>query len=279
MMTKERLKRTTKEYAGLTIKVLIGLLFISPLIICLLFSFQPNDEVGSAPLHLFTSNPTLENYIYVLTTIPMGRFLFNTLAMCVVCIGSQLVLASLAAYALVFFNFRGKKLLFGLILMSMMIPGDVVVITNYITVQQLRLVDTFRGLVITGLCGGGSIFMMRQYYMTLPKELKEAATIDGCGDMRFLLEIAVPLSVPTCAALAINAFIHTYNAYFWPLLVTTNNTWRTIQVGMADLMGGELISYGHVLAGAVVCMLPSVFAFIYGQDYILKGMTTGSLKG
>jgi sn-glycerol 3-phosphate transport system permease protein len=275
-------KKLTKKTAGCLQyigKVLLGLLFISPIIICVLFSIQPNAEVGSAPLHIFTNHPTLDNYIYVLKNMPVLRYLGNTLLMCVICILFQTVFASLAAYAFVFFEFPGKKLLFTAILTTMMIPGDVVIITNYVTIQNLGMVDTVAGLVITSLVTGTSIFMMRQYYMTLPKDLKEAATIDGCGDMRFLFSIAMPLSIPTAAALAINSFIHVYNAYFWPLLVTSSKEMRTVQIGMADLITGDSLNYGNVLAGAVLCMVPPMVAFIIGQDYIIKGMTAGAVKG
>lgn len=278
---KKRTKLSKKGGAGLVFagKLLLGLLFISPLIIGFLFSIQPNEEVGTAPLHLFSNSPTLENYIYVLKNIPVLRYLFNTLSMCLVCIFCQLLFASLAAYGFVFFEFPGKNLLFTLILATMMIPGDVVIITNYTTIQNLGLVDTFLGLVITGLVTGTSIFMMRQYYMTLPKDLKEAAVLDGCTDLGFLWRVAMPLSLPTAAALGIYSFIHVYNSYFWPLLVTTASEMRTVQIGMADLMTGDSISYGNVLAGAMLCMLPSVLAFIFGQDYIVKGMTAGAVKG
>ena len=279
MMNEKKLKRKAKRCTAFCIKLLLGLLFISPLIICFLFSLQPNEEVGAAPLHLFTSNPTLDNYLYVLKNVPVLRYLFNTLCMCVVCILSQILLASLAAYGFVFFKFPGKNLLFTLILTSMMIPGDVVILTNYTTVQGMGLVDTLAGLVITSLTTGTSIFMMRQYYMTLPNDLKEAATLDGCSDMGFLLRIAMPLSIPTCAALGIYSFIHVYNAYFWPLLVTTTSEMRTVQIGMADLITGDSINYGNVLAGAVLCMVPTVIAFIFGQDHIVKGMTAGAVKG
>lgn len=278
-MKNEKVKKQTLAGLSFTAKLMLGLIFISPLIIGFLFSIQPNAEVGRAPLHLITKNPTLENYIYVLKNIPVMRYLLNSLGMCVVCIFFQLTFASLAAYGFVFFDFPGKNFLFTVILATMMIPGDVVIITNYTTIQDLGLVDTFLGLVITGLVSGTAIFMMRQYYMTLPKELKEAATLDGCTDMGFLWRIAMPLSIPTAAALAIYSFIHVYNAYFWPLLVTTTSEMRTVQIGMADLMTGDSISYGNVLAGAILCMLPSVIAFIFGQDYIVKGMTAGAIKG
>ena len=120
---------------------------------------------------------------------------------------------------------------------------------------------------------------MRQYYMQLPKDFKEAAVLDGCGDIGFLFRVATPLSIPTISALAVYLFVHIYNAYFWPLLVTNKDTMRTIQIGISFLVTGDIISYGQILAGAMVAILPSVIAYIFGQDYIIKGMTAGGIKG
>ena len=272
-------KKTAKELLILIGKIALGLAFVSPILICLLFSIQPNSEVGTAPLHLFTHHPTLDNYVFVLKNVPVLRYLLNTLFMCVVCIFCQLIFACLASYAFVFIDFPAKRLLFTLVLATMMIPGDVVVLTNYVTVQDLSLMNTYAALVITGLVSGTAIFMMRQYFMTLPKELKEAATLDGCGEMRFLFRVAMPLAVPTAAALAIQAFIHTFNAYFWPLLVTNSDKMRTVQIGMAMLQAGESGKVSHQLAGAALCIIPVIIIFVIGQRYLIKGMTAGSVKG
>lgn len=276
--TKARTRRILRERISFTGKLLLGLFFCSPLIICLLFSFQPNSEVSTAPLKLITTDPTLENYAEVFLHTEMGHYLLNTLFMCVVCIFFHLLFASFCAYAFVFFDFKLKSFFFTLIQVHMMIPGEVVIIQNYVTIQNWNLVDTYLALVITGLVSAGSIFMMRQYYRTLPKELKEAATLDGCSDAGFLFRIAMPLSVPIMCSLAIDGFIHTYNAYFWPLLITTTDKMRTVQIGMASLMGGDSMNYGVVLAGAVLCMLLPVLAFVIGQDYLIKGMTAGAVK-
>ena len=163
--------------------------------------------------------------------------------------------------------------------MTMMIPGEVVVITNYVTIQNWGLINTFLGLIITNLISGTAIFMMRQYYLTLPRDFKEAATIDGCGDMGFLFRVATPLSIPTISALAIYLFVSIYNAFFWPLLVTNKDAMRTVQIGISFLVTSDIISYGQILAGAVVAIVPSVIAYVFGQDYIIKGMTAGGVKG
>ena len=272
-------KRQLQGGASYALKVLIGLLFISPMIIGLLFSFQSDSQLGAAPLRLITENPTIENYIEVFRKVPLLHYLKNTAVVCVVAICAQIVFSSLAAYAFVYFDFPLKKQLWTLILMTMMVPGEVVVITNYVTAQNLYLINTYAGLFITSMISGTAIFMMRQYYMQLPKDFKEAAVLDGCGDIGFLFRVATPLSIPTISALAVYLFVHIYNAYFWPLLVTNKDTMRTIQIGISFLVTGDIISYGQILAGAMVAILPSVIAYIFGQDYIIKGMTAGGIKG
>lgn len=278
MMTGKK-KRQLRGGGSYALKVLIGLLFISPMIIGLLFSFQSDSQLGAAPLRLITENPTIENYIEVFRKVPLLHYLKNTAVVCVVAICAQIVFSSLAAYAFVYFDFPLKKQLWTLILMTMMVPGEVVVITNYVTAQNLQLINTYAGLFITSMISGTAIFMMRQYYMQLPKDFKEAAVLDGCGDIGFLFRVATPLSIPTISALAVYLFVHIYNAYFWPLLVTNKDTMRTIQIGISFLVTGDIISYGQILAGAMVAILPSVIAYIFGQDYIIKGMTAGGIKG
>ena len=278
MMT-ARKKRKIKEGSYFALKVILGIAFISPLIIGLAFSIQSEEQLVTYPLRLFTENPTFENYTEVFRKVPLLHYLKNSVIMCFFSILGQIVFSSLAAYAFVYFDFRFKKALWTLVLMTMMVPGEVVVITNYVTVQNWGLINTFLGLIITNLISGTAIFMMRQYYMTLPKDFKEAATIDGCSDMGFLFRIATPLSIPTISALAIYLFVSIYNAFFWPLLVTNKDTMRTVQIGISFLVTSDIISYGQILAGAVVAIIPSVVAYIFGQDYIIKGMTAGGVKG
>jgi len=279
MMNTARLKRKAGTVSTWIIKALVGIAFISPLIVGVLFSIQSDNELGMYPLVLITKNPTLENYIAVFQKVPLLTYLKNSFIMCSICIVAQVMISTLAAYGFVFFKFPGKNFLFTLILSSMMIPGEVVVITNFITIQKMGLTNSYIGLVLPSLISGTAIFLMRQYFMTLPRDFKEAATIDGCGDMRFLFQVAVPLSIPTISSLAVYLFVQIYNQFFWPLLVTDTAEWRTVQIGISFLVTGDIISYGRILAGATVAILPSVLVYIFGQDYIIKGMTAGGVKG
>lgn len=274
-----RQKKKAGAAASFLIKTIIGLLFISPLIIGVCFSIQTDQDLMTYPLRLITSSPTLQSYFEVFHQIPIMHYLKNSAIVCLICIIAQIVFSCLAAYGFVCFDFPFKKQLFTLVLMTTMIPGEVVVITNYVTAQNLHLINTYAGLFITSMISGTAIFMMRQYYMQLPKDFKEAAVLDGCGDIGFLFRVATPLSIPTISALAVYLFVHIYNAYFWPLLVTNKDTMRTIQIGISFLVTGDIISYGQILAGAMVAILPSVIAYIFGQDYIIKGMTAGGIKG
>lgn len=273
-------KKKLLFWSGYLFKIFLGLIIILPIIVCVSYSFKTNEELmGTAGLYFLPENPTLENFIWVIDTIPIALYMVNTLIQCGIVIIAQLVICSLAAYAFVFFNFPLKKVLFSIVLASMMIPGDVVIITNYIQIQQWNLTDTHLGLAFPYLVGGLGIFLMRQFYLTLPRDLKDAAEIDGCTDMGFFFIVAVPLSIPSLASLAIYQFIAIYNRYFWPLIVTNKASMRTIQIGMAMLEGGESGKTPYILAGASLCILPAVLVFIFGQRYLIKGMTAGALKG
>lgn len=272
-------KKKIKKYAFFLLNLVLGLVFVSPLIVGLCFSFQSDKELSTYPLKLITDMPTLQNYFEVFQSVPLLSYLKNSAIVCVVAITAQIIIACLAAYGFVFFEFRFKKLLFSLVLMTTMIPGEVVVITNYTTVQQLHLTNTYAGLVITSLVSGMAIFLFRQYFMTIPDDFRDAARIDGCSDMGFLFHVLIPLSVPTIASLTIYLFVQIYNQFFWPLLVTNSDEMRTIQIGISFLVTGDTLNYGHILAGAVVAILPAALVFIFGQDYIIEGMTSGGVKG
>ena len=280
IQSRSRRKRWAQFLAGYTLKVLLGLVIVFPIIVCLLYAIKSPAELMSAGgMGLAVKDPTLENFEWVMDSVPIGKYLLNTLIQCAIVIVFQIILCSFAAYALVFFRFRLKSTMFALILATMMIPGDVVIITNYIQIQHWHMTDTHVGMALPYLVGGMGIFLLRQFYLTLPRELKEAAEIDGCSDMGFFFRIALPLSVPSLASLAIYEFIHIYNRYFWPLLVTNRDKMRTVQIGMAMLEQGESGKTTHILAGAALCIIPAVIVFIIGQKYLVKGMTSGAVKG
>ncbi len=273
-------KRLSSHWGIYALKVILGLVICSPIIFCVMLSLKHSSEMLTAnAANLITDNPTLENYQWVIQHVALGTYYKNTIIQCAMVIIAQVILCSFAAYGLVFFKFKGKKLFFTLILMHMMIPGDVVIIMNYIQMQHWHLTDTHIGMALPYLAGGMGIFLMRQFYLTIPRELKEASELDGCSDMGFFFRIALPLSVPSLSSLAIYQFILIYNRYFWPLLVTNTDGMRTIQIGMAMLEDSDSGKVSYTLAGAALCILPVIVVFIFGLRYLIKGMTAGSVKG
>ncbi|MBQ9393211.1 MAG: carbohydrate ABC transporter permease [Oscillospiraceae bacterium] len=273
-------RKMLKRDAGYGLRVLLGVCFVMPLLIGVVFSFVPNEYLNSLPsLDVIFQHFTLENYQHLFASIPILRYVTNSLTLCLIIITVQLIVSCLAAYAFSCFKFPGKDLLFNLILVAMMIPGQVTTITNYLTVKNAGLINTYLGLCLPYFVGGTAIFMMRQFFLTLPKELKEASLLDGCGDMGFLFRVALPLAVPTMASLAIYIFIDIYNMYFWPMLVAQDQKMFTVQIGMSMLISSGATEYGRVLAGAVISILIPLIAFIVGQSYLIKGMTAGAVKG
>ncbi|MGP1419192.1 MAG: carbohydrate ABC transporter permease [Sphaerochaetaceae bacterium] len=280
-MKKKHFSRKTQERIVVAVKILLGVLFISPILIGLVFSFVPDEELYKLPsLETIKSTFTIDNYIKVFRTLPILAYIKTSLVMCLIVIGAQLFVSSLSAYAFAFFDFRFKNLLFTLVLIAMMIPGQVVTITNFLTIRKLGLLNTYLGLTIVSFAGGRSLFMFRQSYLSIPKEMREAAIIDGCGDMRYLWQFAVPLSLPSIASVSIMLFIGVFNAYLWPLLVSRKPQMYTIQIGMAQMIGSDAIpTYGRMMAVAMLSLVIPIIAFLVGEDYLISGMTKGAIKG
>ncbi|MBE6918835.1 MAG: carbohydrate ABC transporter permease [Ruminococcaceae bacterium] len=269
-----------KQRFGVAWKTVLGICFIFPVIIAFLFSFLPNDKLLGLPtLQTFFEHFTFENYKWVFANIPIFKYVTNSLQMCLIVIVAQSITACLAAYAFAFFKFKGKDTLFQIILIAMMVPGEVCTICNFLTVRDMGLVNTMMGLTIVSLVSCNSIFMMRQSYLSLPGEMREATMMDGCGEIRYMLQFAVPLSIPTIASLAITTFISVFNAYLWPLLVSRSPEHYTVQIGMALLVDHEVPTYGRQLAGAVLCMIIPIIFFVIFQSYMVKGLTKGAVKG
>ena len=263
------------------IRILIGVLFISPLFIAVVFSFLPDDKLYAVPSWATViRNLTLQSYIKVLKDMPVFSYVKTSLIMSSMVIAVQLTVSSMAAYAFAFLKFHFKNFWFTLILIAMMIPGQVVTITNYLSVQHMGLINTYLGLTIVSFAGGRSLFMMRQSFLSLPKEMKEAARMDGCGEIRYMLSFAIPLSLPSIASVSILLFIGEFNAYLWPILIARKPNMYTIQIGMAKMIDDTAIpTYGKMMAVAVLSLVVPICAFLIGEDYLISGMTKGAIKG
>ena len=250
-----------------------GCLLVFPLLYGLLGAFKTPGEFIAYPPTLFPKSlGNLTNFQAVFTQAPMLRYFWNTLVVSVMTTAVRLVIAGLAAYAFVFFRFPGRKALFFLLLATMMLPADTLVITNYQTVSRLGLLDTYLGIGIVSFVGASQMFVMRQHFLSSPRPIREAAEMDGCGDLRFIALILAPMSLPLLLTLFLQCFVAQWNAYLWPLLVTNTMESRTVQVGITMLTTLDGANYETVLAGAAVAVVPAVALYLCLRRSITRTM-------
>lgn len=259
--------------------ILIGCILMLPVIYCVLISFMQETEIVSRDLHLLPSKFSLSNYIAVIKSTKIMRFMFNSLVVALVSSVSRVVTASLAAYSFAFFEYKGKNLLFGLVVGTMIIPAEMLMVQNYFTTADLGLINTYMGMTIIYMVSAANIFLIRQQFLTTSKSIREAAMVDGCGNWRFFYGILLPMSAPVLSTVLISSFVTSWNAYLWPLLVTNVNEMRTVQVIITMLNVSEInTSYGQVMAAAVLILIPSLLIFALCQRKIAGGMMAGAVK-
>lgn len=262
-----------------TFAIILGLIIICPIIYALLISFMPANQILKRPPTFIPKKWILSNYKMAITSTTLGRFMLNSLIMALVSSLMRVIISSMAAYGLSFYKFKGKNLIFMLIMGTMMIPGDVVLVSNYQTVAKLGLINTYLGMMIIFFCNATNIFLMRQYFLTFSMTLKEAAVIDGCSNLRFFIKILMPLSTPVITTVFISSFISVWNQYLWPMLVTNENLMRTVQVGVTMLNFPDGVVYGPVMAASILVLLPTLLVFVIFQKKIVGGIMGGSVKG
>jgi sn-glycerol 3-phosphate transport system permease protein len=262
-----------------------ALLFLSaaiilfPLYMTVVDSLQTLDKLLSFPPDFWPDAPRWSNYRSAMTDIPMPRYMMNSLIMASVITIGQVSTSALAAYAFAFMRFPLRTPLFFLFLSTMMVPWEVSIIPNFQTIQHLDWIDTYQGLTVPFLATAFGTFLLRQHFLTLPRELKDAADIDGYGNLKFLLFVVVPLSRAALATLAVFSFLQAWNQYLWPLLVTNEPDMRTVQIGIAALQAEEVQRTNVVLAGTVIALMPMLALVIVFQRFLVRGLTAGAVKG
>ena len=209
----------------------------------------------------------------------LGRWILNSFVVSVTVTLGQLLTSALAAYALANLRFPAKPFFFFAFLGPLMIPWESTIIPNYLTITAWGWKDTYQGLIVPFLASGFGIFLLRQYFLTIPRELYEAAVIDGCGRTRYLWSVLLPLSRPALGTLAVYAFLNTWNQYYWPLLVTDSTEWRTTQVGIAVFRSSEIAVYNLQMAATLIVLFPTLLLLVLGQRQLVRGLTEGALKG
>ena len=272
----QRMLKNAIQYLLLTI---VSIIVIFPLWSAFTISMLSDAEVATFPPLLAPTSLQLTNFVRAFEQAPLLRYLFNSVVQSTIVMVGQLVTASLAAYAFAFIDFKGRNVMFLVFLSTLMIPWEATIIPNYLTVRSLGWTDTYMGLTVPFLATAFGTFLLRQFFRTIPGELQDAATIDGCGSLRFLMAIVLPLARPALGTLAIYSFLQTYNQYLWPLLITNDQQMRTVQIGIALLQDEERFMFNVVMAGVVLVLLPTFALFIVGNRQLIRGLTAGAVKG
>jgi multiple sugar transport system permease protein len=251
-----------------------------PLYWLLLTAFTPTESSIKLPPDLIPLNASLVNFERLFTRAPqVWNWAANSLIIALSVTAFHILFDTLSGYAFAKKRFPGRKILFGLIISTLLIPPQVTLVPLYLLVRQYGLINNVWGVILPGFADVFGIFLMRQYIQTLPSELEEAARIDGCSEPGIFWRIILPLSKPAIAALAIFAFVRSWNAFLWPLIVLQKTSTYTLPVGVASLQEEFVIDYGIIFAGAALAAVPMIIFFLLFQRYFIEGVRLGALKG
>jgi multiple sugar transport system permease protein len=259
--------------------IMIGLFFLLPLIWMFSTAFKPFVETLQPTW--IPQEPTLENFTSIFNdpSIPVLRWFVNSLGVATAFTTLVVLLDSLAAYAYARMEFPGRNLLFGLLLATLVMPGIMFLVPNYVTIARLNWLNTYQGVIAPGLSGVFGVFFMRQFFQSIPRELEEAAYIDGASVWTTFFRVSLPLAKGAIATLAIITFLTSWNDFLWPLLILNDRELQTLPVGLATIQGQYTFDYGKLMAGAVVTAVPVLILYVFLQRYIIQNIAMTGLKG
>lgn len=272
--------RNWRIVIGYVCLVLIAISMLYPFFAMINLSLVPNGEIFNQGGKLIYSPITIDNYISVFNKIPLWKYFINSLFVAIVTTLGQVIISALAGYAFARMTFKWRDGLFLLVLITMLVPPQVNIIPLFFLMRQFHWINTYQALILPGLFGGFGLFMMRQYFLGLPKDLEESAKIDGCNIFSTFFKIALPLAIPAIATLSIFTFVTTWNSFMWPLIVTNTESMRTLPVGLAIFKGSfrEITLWGDLLACSVICTIPVIGVFLLGKKYFINDILQGGVK-
>lgn len=273
-----RMQRTIEESAKHVVLAVVAFIMMIPLLWMAATSLKSPREVFTGSL-FWPSSLNWEGYYRVFTDIPFFLWLYNSLLISVLTTAAQLVVGVLAAYAFAHFRFPGRDALFLFVLMTMMIPSQVTMVPTYMIVNELNWLNTFKGVIVPGIASGYAIFLLRQSFLTIPKELGEAATIDGCGPLRMLWHIYIRLSYTVLAALTVILFVGNWNEFHWPLLVLSDKSLLPLPIAFVQFREEQNLEWVPTMAVATLSMLPVLALYLAAQKSFIEGLANSGLKG
>lgn len=269
-----------KKFILHTILIFTAISMLAPFLVMVLISISTGNQISFNDINGTIQHLTLNNYVHVNNTIPVIRYFFNSLIVSIFTTIGQIIISTLAGYAFARLDFRFRNTLFFIMLITMFIPPQVNIIPLFFIMRELHLVDTYAALILPGIFGGFGVFLMRQHFLSFPKELEDASIIDGCNKLQMFIKIVCPLATPAIATLGIFTFITSWNSFIWPLIITNSEAMRTLPLGLAIFKGSyrEVIVWGDLLACSVICTIPAILIFLIGKKYIINDMMKGGVK-
>jgi multiple sugar transport system permease protein len=258
---------------------LVALLFMVPIIWMLLSALKPSAEVFTTPPTLFGSEVKFSNFVEAWNYLPFGRFILNTLFVAGIGTLITLVASAMSGYAFARLNFRFRGGLFVLYLSTLIVPQEVIVIPMFLVMQRLGWVNSYQALILPWAFTAFGTFLLRQFFLTIPRELEEAAKIDGCGHIRILRSIIIPIAAPALAVLAVFTFISYWNSFLWPLIIINDTAKMTVPLGLDLFLGQQGQRWELLMAAATISMVPTVILVLALQKYLVRGIALSGLGG
>lgn len=259
--------------------VATSLVMITPFLWMISTALKSDSEIYTYPPRWLPSQLHWENFARAWRTVPFGRFYINSIVVTTIITVSQVVTAALAGYAFARLEFPGRETIFYLYLATMMVPGQVTMLPLFLIMDRLGWIDTYQGLTVPFLASAFATFFLRQFFATIPRELEDAARIDGCGRLRFLWQIMLPLSRPALGAITLFTFLAHWDDYLWPLVITNSTPMRTLPIGLRFFVEESGTQYHYMMAAALITLAPVLALFFAAQRQFVKGIALTGLKG
>jgi sn-glycerol 3-phosphate transport system permease protein len=271
--------RGARRVLRYVVLVIVAALVLFPIYAALMAAFKPGNKVLDHPESLLPVDLTLDTIRDAWDTGNLGRYLVNSFVMSIAITVGQVITSLLAAYAFALLRFPLRNTLFLVFLATLLVPTETTILINRETIQTWGWIDSYQALIVPFLATAFGTFLIRQVFLTLPTDLREAASLDGLGHLAFLREVAAPLARPTIAAFALFSFLAAWNQYLWPLVVTNDPDYRTVQIGLKSLAAANLDQINLVMAGTVIAAVPIFVILLIFQRHLIRGLTAGAIKG
>ncbi|WP_435575481.1 carbohydrate ABC transporter permease [Clostridium algidicarnis] len=274
------MKKVKLEKVLIYIVLIITAIFIlTPFMWILLTALKSPEEVFANPPVIVPSKLQWQNFIEVFKLKNFSRYFLNSVVITIAITAGELITTILAAFAFSNLDFKGKDIIFTLLIGTMMVPGEVLLIPNFVTLSKIKWINTYKALIIPWCTSVTSIFFLRQYFLNIPKQLYYAAKVDNCSDFKYLIKIVIPIARPAIFTIAILKIINSWNSFMWPLIMTNSEKMRTLPIILAKFSSEVGMDYHMLMAASTIIITPMIIIFIFLSKYIINGVSKGGIKG